>query len=228
MPNSSNPQRLIDRRVYLLLLDEQDRLMLCGGCCNGWTIPQLLLAPGTDFRDGAAHYLTQWLHITNPRFGSVYGVLESQDLNRWEHDRHTISHVFIMRISSDESDSIQATSRTHARWGLYELKSRYREGSPEGVVPLASGYVEGGFHDVLGDLLVSASPGEDEITQAGDAEHDVVNYLSLQAEVAKNIPGLDPGEGMLDADSDLAVGGIVFPLSDEECGRLNLPRVRAR
>lgn len=67
----------------------------------------------------------------------------TQDPNCWEHDRHTISHVLIVRISSDESDALQATSRTHARWGLGELKSRYLKVSPEGVVPLASGYVEG-------------------------------------------------------------------------------------
>ncbi|MFJ8110384.1 hypothetical protein [Streptomyces sp. NPDC096132] len=147
MPTSSNSQQLVDRRAYLLLLDDQDRLMLCGGCCSGWTVPQLLLAPGTDFRDGAAHYLAERFRITNPRFGSVYGVLETQDLNCREHDRHTISHAFIVRISSDESNSIQATSRTHARWGLGELKSRYREVSPEGVVPLVSGYVEGWLPD---------------------------------------------------------------------------------
>jgi hypothetical protein len=147
VPTYSNPQQPIDRRVCLLLLDDQDRLMLCGGCCSGWTIPQLWLAPGTDFRDGAAHYLAERLSITNPRFGSVYGVLETQDLNCWEHDRHTTSHVLIVRISSDESDALQATSRTHVRWGLGELKSRYREVSPEEVVPLASGYVEGWLPD---------------------------------------------------------------------------------
>lgn len=53
----------------------------------------------------------------------------------WGHDRHTISHVLIARISSREFDALQATSRTHARSGLGELKSRYREVSPQGVAP---------------------------------------------------------------------------------------------
>ncbi|MGW0208489.1 hypothetical protein ACWDZ8_22700 [Streptomyces sp. NPDC003233] len=146
MSTSHNPEPL-DRRVHLLLLDDQDRLMLCGGCCSGWTVPQTLLAPDTDFRDGAAHYLAERFRITKPRFGSVYGVHKTRGFDCWEYDRHTISHVFIVRISSEESDSVQMISPTHTRWGLDELKSRRREIWPEGLVLLASGYVEGWLPD---------------------------------------------------------------------------------
>ncbi|MET7763202.1 hypothetical protein ABZS71_14655 [Streptomyces sp. NPDC005393] len=52
--------------------------MLCGGCCSAWTVPQALLTPGVDFPDGAAHYLAERFRITEPRFGSVYGVRETQ------------------------------------------------------------------------------------------------------------------------------------------------------
>lgn len=54
---TSHAPSVADRRVLLLLLDNQNRLMLCGGCCGGWTVPQALLAAGTDFKDGAAQYL---------------------------------------------------------------------------------------------------------------------------------------------------------------------------
>jgi hypothetical protein len=73
------------------------------------------------------------------------------------------------------------------------------------------------IHDALGDLLAFASPGEDEVAQADEAMRDVMNSLCLQAEVAKNLPGLDRGEGVFDAGADLAVGGVVSLLPDEEC-----------
>ncbi|MFF5979428.1 hypothetical protein ACFY78_11330 [Streptomyces olindensis] len=52
MANSHAPS-VADRRVLLLLLDEQDRLVLCGGCCGGWAVPLVLLAAGTDFKNEA-------------------------------------------------------------------------------------------------------------------------------------------------------------------------------
>lgn len=147
MPTSHIPQAATDRRVYLLLLDNEKRLMLCGGCCGGWTVPQALLAPDVNFRDGAAQLLADRFHIDNPRFGSVYGVHETREPACWEHDHHTISHVFIVRISSDESDSFHLASPSHTRWGIGELMSRHQEISPEGVALLASGYLEGWFPD---------------------------------------------------------------------------------
>lgn len=45
----------------------------------------------------------------------------------------------------------------------------------------------------------------------------VVNSLSFQAAVAKNLPGLDRGEGVFDAGADLTVGGVVSLPPDEEC-----------
>ncbi|UXY20356.1 hypothetical protein N8I84_17760 [Streptomyces cynarae] len=136
-----------DRRVLLLLLDCQDRLMLCGGCCGGWTVPQALLATGTDFKDGATQYLAERFHIANPRFGSVYGVHETRESDCWENNQRTVYRVFIVRISVKESDSFQAMSPAHTRWKISELKARHRDISPEGLALLVSGYVEGWLPD---------------------------------------------------------------------------------
>ncbi|MFI6022360.1 hypothetical protein ACIBCP_32565 [Streptomyces sp. NPDC051287] len=147
MPTARTSKPTSDRRVYLLLLDDENRLMLCGGCCSGWTVPQTLLGPDTDFRDGAAQHLAERFHIDSPRFGSVYGIHETREPECWVHDHHTISRVFIVKISSRESDLFQASSPSHTRWGIHELKSRHQEISPEGVTLLASGYVEGWLPD---------------------------------------------------------------------------------
>lgn len=147
MATSHTVQLTVDRRVLLLLLDDQHRLMLCGGCCGGWTVPQLLLSTGTDFQEGAAQYIAERFHIENPHFGTVYGIRETRESDCWEHDRRTISRVFIVRISSEESDFLQLTSSSHTRWGISELKSRHRELSPEGVALLITGYVEGWLPD---------------------------------------------------------------------------------
>src|SRR4051812_9826273 len=80
--------------------------------------------------------------------------------------------------------------------------------------------------DGLGDLPVSASPGKDEIVQAGDAEHGVVNAIAFQSAVAKDLPALHPGEDVLHAGTDLAVGSVVFLLPGRELGLVFLAAVR--
>ncbi|WP_369034020.1 hypothetical protein [Streptomyces adonidis] len=147
MATSSAVRPAADRRVLLLLLDDQHRLMLCGGCCGGWTVPQVLLTAETEFQDGAARYLAERFHVENPRFGTVYGVHETDESHCWEHDHRTISHVFIVRISPEESNFFQLISPSHTRWGIGELKYRHREISPEGVTLLVSGYLEGWLPD---------------------------------------------------------------------------------
>ncbi|WP_157877403.1 hypothetical protein [Streptomyces odonnellii] len=144
---TSHALPVADRRVLLLLLNDQDRLMLCGGCCAGWTVPQTLLTADADFKDGAAHYLAEKFHISNPRFGSVYGVHETRESDCWEHDQRTVSRVFIVRISPEESESFQDMSPSHARWKISELGTRHRDISPEGVTLLVSGYVQGWLPD---------------------------------------------------------------------------------
>ncbi|WP_340383159.1 hypothetical protein U5640_37315 [Streptomyces sp. SS7] len=144
---TSHAPSAADRRVLLLLLDDQDRLMLCGGCCGGWTVPQTLLTADADFKDGAAQYLAERFHISNPRFGSIHGVHETREDDCWEHDQRTVSSVFIVRISAKESESFQGMSPSHTRWKISELRTRHRDVSPEGVALLASGYVEGWLPD---------------------------------------------------------------------------------
>ncbi|MEU1166170.1 NUDIX domain-containing protein [Streptomyces sp. NPDC005921] len=145
MPASPSPR--FDRRIYLLLLDDKDRLMLCRACCSGWTVPQALLDHDADFKEGATRHLAERFHIENPRFGSVHGIHETRESNCWEHDQRTVSHVFIVRISTEESDSLQEMSLSHTRWGISKLRARHRDISPEGVTLLISGYVEGWLPD---------------------------------------------------------------------------------
>ncbi|MCP9975440.1 hypothetical protein [Streptomyces somaliensis] len=39
-----------DRRAFLLLLDEQRRLLMCGACCGGWTVPRAYIGGGGFLR----------------------------------------------------------------------------------------------------------------------------------------------------------------------------------
>ncbi len=52
--------------------------------------------------------------------------------------------------------------------------------------------------------------GEGEVVQTGDAEHRMVHAVALETAVAEDVPGLHPGEGVLDAGADLAVERIAF------------------
>ncbi|QBJ91005.1 hypothetical protein D0Z67_12290 [Streptomyces seoulensis] len=137
----------VDRRVYLLLLDDENRLMLCGGCCNGWTVPQVLLEPGVDFQEGAVRHLARRFRIENPRFGSVYGIHETSESDCWERGHHTVSRILIVRINAQEAASFRWMSGSHTMWGINQLTSRHQEISPEGVALLVSGYVEGWLPD---------------------------------------------------------------------------------
>lgn len=47
--------------------------------------------------------------------------------------------------------------------------------------------------------------------QAGDAEHGVVNAVAFQSAVAKDLPTLHPGEDVLHAGTDFAVGSVCVP-----------------
>jgi hypothetical protein len=47
--------------------------------------------------------------------------------------------------------------------------------------------------------------GEVEVVQAGDAEHGVMNAVTLEAAVAEDLPVLHTGEDVLDAGPDLLV-----------------------
>ncbi|MFD2009938.1 hypothetical protein [Streptomyces narbonensis] len=141
------PWPRFDRRAYLLLLDDQRRLLLCGGCCGGWTVPQVRLTSGAHFMESATRFLDERFGVTSPRFGSVYGIRQSRAGDNWEFDRVTAAHAFIVRISDAEGATIEQTSATHTRWGTAELRRRRREISPEGIVLLVTGYIEGWIPD---------------------------------------------------------------------------------
>ena len=53
------------------------------------------------------------------------------------------------------------------------------------------------------------SVGAGEVVEAGDAEHRDGHAVAAQAAITQDLPGLHPRERMLDAGSDLTVGGVV-------------------
>ncbi|MFF4166290.1 hypothetical protein [Streptomyces sp. NPDC001741] len=141
------PRPRLDRRVFLLLLDDQHRLLLCGGCCGGWTVPQVRMTSGARYMESAIRFLDEQFGLTHPRFGSVYGFRQSRAGDNWEFDRVTAARVFIVRISDAEGAAIEQRSPTHTRWGVTDLRRRRREIHPEGIVLLTTGYVEGWIPD---------------------------------------------------------------------------------
>jgi hypothetical protein len=52
-------------------------------------------------------------------------------------------------------------------------------------------------------------PDEGEVVHARDAEHGVVDAVTFEATVAEDLPGLHPGEDVLDSGADLLVGLVV-------------------
>jgi hypothetical protein len=69
-------------------------------------------------------------------------------------------------------------------------------------------------------------PGEGEVVHPGDAEPGVVDPVSSQAAVAEGLPGLQPGEDVLDAGPDQLVRPVVFLLPGWKFGLATLSAVR--
>jgi hypothetical protein len=88
-----------------------------------------------------------WKWIYDPSYGLLCGLHQSRYGDTWEHDRVTATRVFIVRINASQSAAVQHMSASHVRWGLDDLKSRRREIHPEGVVLIATGFVEGWLPD---------------------------------------------------------------------------------
>ncbi|MFG3336556.1 hypothetical protein ACGFZZ_31630 [Streptomyces tendae] len=147
MPVPQIPQPRFDRRVYLLLLDAQDRLLVCGGCCSGWTVPQFSLGAGADFRGAAARFAASRFGIHSPHFGSVRGVHQTRTGDAWECDRTTLSHVLLVRISAEQSRTIEEDFPSHGMWTMDRLRARRRDIHPAAIVLVATGYVEGWLPD---------------------------------------------------------------------------------
>ncbi|MFC6984846.1 hypothetical protein [Streptomyces cirratus] len=141
------PWPRFDRRAFLLLLDDQRRLLLCGACCRGWTVPQVRLDKGADYLGQATRYLTQRFGVRNPRFSALYGVHQSRREEPWDFDRVTASRVFIVRVTDAESSAVRHIASNHALWTMSQIRQRRREIYPEGVVLLITGYLEGWLPD---------------------------------------------------------------------------------
>ncbi|MEU6300475.1 hypothetical protein [Streptomyces erythrochromogenes] len=141
------PWPRFDRRAFLLLLDEQRRLLLCRACCRGWTVPQVRLDAGADYLAHASQFLQRQFGVRTPRFSALYGLHQSRRDESWESGRTTASRVLIVRVTDGESAAIQQMTSAHSLWSVTQLRLRRREIFPEGVVPLTSGYVEGWLPD---------------------------------------------------------------------------------
>ncbi|MFG3176248.1 hypothetical protein OG893_15280 [Streptomyces sp. NBC_01696] len=105
------------------------------------------MTASASFLESATQFLQERFEVAAPRYGSVYGIRQSRTGEDWEFDRATSSRVFIVHISDGEGSAIEKRSLTHARWSIEELRRRRREISPEGIVSLVTGYVEGWLPD---------------------------------------------------------------------------------
>ncbi|MGY3057100.1 hypothetical protein ACVWZD_001345 [Streptomyces sp. TE3672] len=105
------------------------------------------MTASTSFLESATRFLRDQFEVAAPRYGQVYGIRQSHTSEGWEFDRATTTRVFIVHISDAEGSAIEKQSITHTRWGIEELRRRRREISPEGIVLLATGYVEGWIPD---------------------------------------------------------------------------------
>lgn len=147
VPSLYIPWPRFDRRALLLLLDDHKRLLLCGTCCCGWTVPQVRLDSGSDFEGAATSHLRRHFGISEPRYAPLRGLHESPASETWQHDRYIESHVLIVRVSNEQSAIARDAGVRHALWNVEELRQHRREISPEGVVALVAGFVEGWLPD---------------------------------------------------------------------------------
>ncbi|MCZ0975593.1 hypothetical protein O1L55_38890 [Streptomyces albulus] len=141
------PWPRFDRRVFLLLLDEQQRLLLCGACCRGWTVPQVRLDSGADYLGQASQFLQDRFGLHDPRFSDLHGRHQSRSGAMWESDRPTASRIFIVRITDKQAENARRAGRKHDLWSVPQLRRRRREVFPEGVALLTAGYTEGWLPD---------------------------------------------------------------------------------
>ncbi|MGY4930518.1 hypothetical protein ACWD7T_05265 [Streptomyces sp. 900116325] len=105
------------------------------------------MTTNAGFLESATQFLQERFELAAPRYGSVYGIRQSRTGEDWEFDRATATRVFIVHISDDEGSAIEKQSVAHTRWSIEELRRRRREISPEGIVLLVTGYVEGWIPD---------------------------------------------------------------------------------
>lgn len=78
--------------------------------------------------------------------------------------------------------------------------------------------------------LITVEPvglsGESEVVHPGDAEHGLVDTVTLEAAVAEDLPGLHAGEDVLDPGPNLLVGSVVLFFPDRQFGLAGLSNER--
>ncbi|MGW2741013.1 hypothetical protein [Streptomyces sp. NPDC001450] len=147
MPIRHIPGGQQDRRALLLLVSDDRELLLCGACCGDWTIPSIHLGTDDEPAHQARGHLARAFGISNARLAAVRGAHTSGRDQAWECERVTQAHVLIAHISNAEARSACDSGSRHTLWTLDDLRRHRRRVTPQGVVTLLAGYLEGWLPD---------------------------------------------------------------------------------
>ncbi|MFJ4689685.1 hypothetical protein [Streptomyces sp. NPDC088789] len=134
--------------MLLLLVSDDRQLLLCGACCGGgWTVPSIRLGTDDEPARQARTHLAQAFGVDSPRLAAVRGVHTSGRNQAWEYERVTQTHILISRISNAEARTACESGSRHTLWTLDELHRHRRRVTPQGIIALLAGYLEGWLPD---------------------------------------------------------------------------------
>lgn len=134
--------------MLLLLVSGDRQLLLCDACGGGdWTVPSIHLGADDEPAHQARNRLAQAFGINNPRLAAVRGVHTSSRDQAWEYERVTQTHVLISRIGNAEARTACENGSRHALWTLDDLRRHRRHMTPQGVITLLAGFLEGWLPD---------------------------------------------------------------------------------
>ncbi|MFJ7629805.1 hypothetical protein ACIQZN_25240 [Streptomyces sp. NPDC097595] len=141
------PDAQQDRRALLLLINDDRQLLLCGSCCDTWTIPSIHTGTGVEPAAQARQHLARTFGISNPQLAEVRGVHTSGSDQTWEYERITETHLLIYRITNEDARSACDREGGYSLWALEKLRHRRRQVSPQGVITFLAGFLEGWLPD---------------------------------------------------------------------------------
>lgn len=141
------PNAQQDRRALLLLVSDDQQLLLCGACCGDWTVPSIHLGTYDEPAHQARVHLAQAFGIDTPRLAAVRGVHTSGRDQAWEYERVTETHALISRISNADARAACKSGSRHTLFTLDDLRRHRRRVTPQGVVTLLAGFLEGWLPD---------------------------------------------------------------------------------
>ncbi|MEU2075543.1 hypothetical protein [Streptomyces sp. NPDC013489] len=141
------PDAQQDRRALLLLVNDDQRLLLCGTCCGERTLPSIHVGTDGEPQRLAREHLAQTFGIHTPRLTAVRGVHTTAAGQTWQHERVTETHALIWRITDQEARSACGRAGRHSLWSLDDLRLHRRQVTPQGVITLLAGFLEGWLPD---------------------------------------------------------------------------------